>query len=193
MKTGRDTMLWLEGEEVILHDDAQALPIFIDLRNRDKRGEKQWFKIWLKYLYHAYKKDHAVYKNALPSERKLAVIQMLGVDKTLIKEWDLMLKEHIALYTDSQYTPVENMIRKLVADMDEYIIRLQTTKWTKDIVKTRTVDGTTITENFEDIDVERKTKYLKAASDLITLNEHYKKMLVKEYKDTERENLFETR
>lgn len=186
-------MLWIEGEEVQLHNDVISLPMFIDLKNRDKRGEKQWFKTWIKYMYHAYKKDHAVYKNTLPTERKVAVCQMLGVDKNIFKEWDVMMKEHIKLYVDSQYTPVENMIRKLTADMDEYIIRLQTTKWTKDVVKSRTIDGETIEEKYEDIDVDRKTKYLKAASDLITLNEQYKKMLVKEYKDTDRENLFETR
>ena len=190
---GRDSMLWLEGDNIILHPDACAHPAFIELKNRDKRGGKAQYDKWLKYLYNAYKKEHAVYKNTLPTERKRNVCLALSEDKDMWKEWDNMMRECIELYNTSQYSPVENMIRKLVIDMDNYIEQLQNTKWTKTVTKEITIADGTKTEVYEEIDVDRKSKYLKAASDIIDLSDKYKKMLIKEYKEQTDRGLFEQR
>jgi hypothetical protein len=186
-------MLWLEGDQVRLHPDAEVHPAFLELRNRDKRGGKEQYQKWLQYMYHAYKKEHAVYKSTLPTSRKRAVCTSLGQDSEIWKDWDTMMRDCIDLYITAQYTPVENMILKLITDMDNYINQLQDTKWTKTITKeVNTAEGTK-TEIFEEIDVDRKKKYLEAASYIIDLNDKYKKMLIKEFKENSDAGLFEQR
>jgi hypothetical protein len=189
----RGEMLWLEGDEVFIHPDAQAHPAFIELKDRDKRGGKMQYQKWLRYLYDAYKKEHAVYRNTLPTQRKRNICQGLASDPDIWKEWDNMMADCIRLYNDAQHTPVENMIRKLVIDMDNYIEQLQDTKWTKTVTKeVNTAEGTR-TETFEEIDIKRKSDYLNAASSIIDLADKYKKMLLKEFKENADQGLFEVR
>lgn len=192
-QTVNNEMLWLEGDDVICHPDFMSHPAYIELENRDKRGGKQQFKKWLRYLYDAYRKEHAVYKNTLPTERKRAVCRMLGQDSEIWKEWDEMMKDVIALYVNVQYSHVENMIRKLVDDMDEFIIQLQNTKWSRTIRKTVTIAEGAKEEIYEEIDVDRKTKYYKAANDIFDMAEKYKKMLIREFKESSDRGLFEQR
>lgn len=108
----------IEGKAVI-SEQGLAQPYVQKVYKLDKTRGKKVFDMWMRFVYFSYSKD-SIYRNYLPKEREINVVNALFPDKTVtyfkkITGMGILIERYI----DLNYTFKEKLYRRLLHDIEE--------------------------------------------------------------------------
>ena len=123
----------IKDSKAVLDDDALALPLVRRVYSRDKVKGKSTFETWMRFIYYSYNKE-SIYRNYLPRERELKVVEALFPDKCVTYFKSLTgMKALIEFYIESSYTFKELLYRRLLNDVEVMMDKLSKVELTKTV------------------------------------------------------------
>lgn len=187
---------FVEGKVTVL-PEAMTLPEVRTLWDEDKTRGKQYFHMYMTYIFFVYRVD-GIYKNMyLTTRKRAACINQLQKKEDYWQEIEEKptVKAMIKWYNDHSKTKEEQLLDALDEDIDKYIEYLKNIPYTRSVrvEEKKNGDGDISVVFRSEDNSDEKMKAIKNSKDLILYRKELKKLVKESMVNKKRAKQFRTR
>jgi hypothetical protein len=182
--------------KVELLPEAMTLPEVKVLWDEDKTRGKQYFHLYITYIFFVYRID-GIYKNMyLTSRKRQACVNQLKKPEDYWQEIESKptVAALIKWYNDNSKTKEEQLLEALDEDIDKYIEYLKNIPYARQVrVEEKQGDGEIVVSYKSSDNSDEKMKAIRNSKDLILYRKELKKMVKDSGVNKKRAKQFRTR